>query len=64
MDCGELGFSFEVKVHTLKKIAAPLREAKLLSIFLATLCVAQHGLYTSNMLPMPMYRHRQHTYSI
>ena len=40
-----------LKVHTLKKFATTLCVA---NIFLATLHVAQHGLYTSNLLPTPM----------
>ena len=38
-----------------EKFAAALRAAKLLSIFLAALRAAQHGLYTSNLLPTPMH---------
>ena len=43
-----------VKVHTLTKFAAALREAKFFYIFTATLRAVQHGLYTSNLLPTPM----------
>ena len=52
----EKGSIFQSKVHSLKKFAAVLRTAKLLHIFLAALHAAQHGLYTSNLLPMPMPR--------
>ena len=38
-----------LKVHTLKKIAV-----KLYSFFFVALRAPQHGLYTSNLLPMPM----------
>ena len=43
------------KVDTLKKFAATLRAAKLLPIFSAVLRATQHGLYTSNLLPTPMF---------
>ena len=39
------------KVHTFIKFAAVPSAVKL---FLAALCAAQHGLYTSNLLPTPM----------
>ena len=42
------------KAAHFKKFAAALRAAKLFSIFLAALRAAQHGLYTSNLLPTPM----------
>ena len=43
-------------MHTLKKFAATLCAAKLEfpSIFLVVLWAAQNGLYTSNLLPMPI----------
>ena len=41
-------------MHTLKKFATAHSAAKLLSIFLAAVRAAQHSLYTSNFLPMPM----------
>ena len=46
--------SYSLKVHTLKKFAATLCAVKFLSIFLAVLRAAQHGPYTSNLLPKPM----------
>ena len=48
-----------LKVHTLKKFAAARIAAKLLPIFLAVLRAAQHGPYTSNLLPTPMQQHMQ-----
>ena len=41
-----------LKVHTLKKFAATRTFH-----FIAALRAAQHDLYTSNLLPTPMYRH-------
>ena len=46
-----------LKVHTLKKFATVHSAVKLLSIFLSALRAAQHGLYTSNLLPTPMNSH-------
>ena len=46
-----------LKVHTLKKFATVHSAVKLLSIFLSALRAAQHGLYTSNLLPTPMSSH-------
>ena len=44
-----------LKVHAhFEKFAATLRAAKLLSILLAALRAARHGLDTSNLLPTPM----------
>ena len=39
----------------MKKFAAARSAAKLHSIFLAALRVAQHGLYTPDLFPTPMY---------
>ena len=41
--------------HLETKISTALRAAKLLNIFPTTLCAVQHHLYTSNLLPTPMY---------
>ena len=48
------GFILPSKVVDLEKFTAVLCTAKLLSIYLAALRMAQYGLYTSNLLPMPM----------
>ena len=55
---GRLGrseaYSFEKRVHTLKKISAVLHAVTLFHIFPSALRAVHHGLYTSNLLPMPM----------
>ena len=43
-----------------EKFAAARNAAKSLSIFLAALRAAQHGLYTSNLLPTPMVYIKSH----
>ena len=43
------------KVHTLKKICHHTTCGEIISHFSTALHVVQHGLYTSNLLPLPMF---------
>ena len=48
-------FILQSKGAHFEKFAAALRAAKLVFISLAALRAVHHGLYTSNLLPTPMF---------